>query len=406
MFVDADWCGPILRRCVDRELNRAIDRTTFCAMTWTTRHFPFFSRHADLVKGCAVAVLAIGLASAVALVLKASVDYVSTAIFLAAVMISAWYGGLVPGLLATALASLFSLLLMFDPAFSLSMGLYELTRLGMFGMAAVLISSLTGRIRRSEQALRDLNADLEQRVVARTAALEKSNKRLQSFCYTLAHDLRAPLRSMDGFAGLLLDKYGTHIDSSGRDYARRISAAARRMDRLINDLLTYTEITQKEVHLTEVDIDRCVRSVLESLDWAIAESGAEISIDYPLGTVSGKSDMVELVVSNLLTNSLKFTRRGVKPVIRLWSQRRNSHIRLWVEDNGIGIDPDHQHHLFGVFHTMQSGPDQAGTGIGLALVRAAVENMHGNVGVESQLGRGSRFWIELTAATGPGKADR
>lgn len=360
--------------------------------------FPALNRHADQVRGSVVAVLAIGIATAVALLLKASVDYASTAIFLAAVMISAWYGGLIPGLLATVLASVSSLVLLFEPAFSLSLGVYELIRLAMFALAAVLISSLTGRIKRSEQALRDLNEDLEQRVLARTAALEQSNQRLRAFCYTLAHDLRAPLRSMDGFAGLLLDKYGDHLDTAGQDYIRRISGSAQRMDRLINDLLTYTVLTQKEIVLSEVDLDRCVRSVLQSLEHGIAEADADVAVDFPLGIVSGNTDMVELIITNLVSNALKFRRRGVKTSVRLRSETRDGRVRLWVEDNGVGIDPRHQHHLFGVFHKMQGGVEQTGTGIGLALVRAAVEKMHGNAGVESEPGRGSRFWVELNAA--------
>lgn len=258
---------------------------------------------------------------------------------------------------------------------------------------------------RIEDALRRARDELEERVRERTAALERTNLRLReinaelaSFARTVAHDLRAPLRAMQGFAAALMEDYADRLDSVGREYAQRIVAAAQRMDRLIQDLLTYSQLSRAEILLQPVPLDTVVDEVIQQLRETLRERNAQVQVDHPLPTVLGHPTTLLQVLANLVHNAVKFVADGVTPQVRVRAEEHGNWVRVWVEDNGIGIAPEHQERIFGVFERLHSADAYPGTGIGLAIVRKGVERMGGRVGVVSQVNKGSRFWFELRKA--------
>jgi PAS domain S-box-containing protein len=249
--------------------------------------------------------------------------------------------------------------------------------------------------RQAEEQIRELNTTLEGRVSERTAVLEKAYRELDAFGFTLAHDLRAPLRAMASFATLLEQDHAQALDGQGRDYLRRMVEAATRMDRLIDDLLTYSRLSRQELHAADIDLDRVAARVLAELAPTIEARGANVRIDTPLGWVRGEEAALVLVLRNLLSNAIKFVAAGTEPRVVVRTEPDDGWTRLWVEDNGLGIPTEYQAKIFEVFRQLH-GPDAyPGTGIGLALTRKAAEHLGGEVGVRSEPGRGSAFWVRL-----------
>lgn len=258
-----------------------------------------------------------------------------------------------------------------------------------------IMRDITDR-KRNEGEIRELNATLERRVEERTKEVEEANRELDGFAHSVSHDLRAPLRTMHGFSNALLEDYGDKLDEAGRDYARRIVAGATRLDELIRDLLSYSRLTREEVPLQPVSLDRIVDDVVNALRSSIAARDAAVEVARPLGTVRGHPAVLIQAVSNLIDNALKFVPPGDRPRIVVRSQPQSGgRLRLWVEDNGIGIAPEHQQRVFEVFQRLHSHAEYPGTGIGLAIVRKGIERLGGQIGLESRPREGSRFWIEL-----------
>jgi PAS domain S-box-containing protein len=250
----------------------------------------------------------------------------------------------------------------------------------------------------TEADVRRLQERLERRVEERTAQLEDAIREMASFSYTIAHDLRAPLRSMSGFAQAMVDDYGMAMDAACLDLARRVVASARKMDTLIGDLLAYGRLIHLEVRLETVNLESVVRSALERMGADLASREALIDFVRPVPSVRGNRLMLDQVLTNLLSNAIKFVPPGLPPRVKIWSQARAGQICLWIEDNGIGIAPEFHDRIFGIFQRLNREEDYPGTGIGLAIVRKALERMGGRAGVESAGGQGSRFWIELPSA--------
>ncbi|HVE41697.1 MAG TPA: ATP-binding protein [Planctomycetota bacterium] len=261
-----------------------------------------------------------------------------------------------------------------------------------------LSSALRGATPVPEPDVRRLNERLERRVEERTAQLEDAIREMASFSYTIAHDLRAPLRSMSGFAQAMVDDYGVSMDAACLDLARRVVASARKMDTLIGDLLAYGRLIHLDVRMESVNLEGVVRAALERMGAELASRETMIDFVRPVPMVRGNRVMLDQVLTNLLSNAIKFVPPGVPPRVRIWSEFHAGRICLSIEDNGIGIAPEFHDRIFGIFQRLNREEDYPGTGIGLAIVRKALERMGGRAGVESSSGRGSRFWIELAAA--------
>ena len=265
----------------------------------------------------------------------------------------------------------------------------------------LVVMEITDR-KKAEAALQESQASLqrhaetlEQRVAERTARLEQIVQSLEGVCYHVAHDLRAPLRAMEGFTNILLQQYTTHLDAQGQDFARRISQAATRMDYLIRDLLDYGRLSHVKLTFCELDLDTEMARVLGSLQEEIERVNGQIEVQAPLGTIRANQTVVEQMLTNLLTNGLKYVAPGVAPKLSVRSELNGDFVRLWVEDNGIGIALEHQERIFRVFERLHRNEQYPGTGIGLAIVAKGAEIMGGRAGVDSDEGKGSRFWIEL-----------
>jgi PAS domain S-box-containing protein len=255
---------------------------------------------------------------------------------------------------------------------------------------------VTGR-KELEQQLRRHAEELERR----TRELQDANAALEAFGYSVSHDLRTPLRNMQTLAQVLLEDHADRLDEGGRDFCRRIAQAARKMDTLINDLLAYSRLSRTDLSLGRVDLNGIVAEARATLADEIDGRGAEVTVAGPLPAVAGHRVTLVQVVTNLLGNALKFVAPDVKPKVHVRAEDRGRFVRLWVEDNGLGIAPEHRERIFSVFERLHGEESYPGTGIGLAIVRKGVERMGGRAGVESEPGRGSRFWLDLPKSGGP-----
>lgn len=249
--------------------------------------------------------------------------------------------------------------------------------------------------RRLQTELQRSNLDLERLVNARTHELQELVNELEHFSYTITHDLRAPLRAMTGFASLLAEESGGVLDAGGREYLNRIITAAGRMDRLITDALSYSQVVRHEMPLQTIDVGRLLAGMIDSYP-IFQEPKARIEIAADLPRVQGNEAGLTQCFSNLLGNAVKFVAPGTVPQVRIRAERRGDRVRFWCEDNGIGIPVELQSRVFVMFQRLSK--DYEGTGIGLTLVKKVVERMGGTVGLESEAGQGSRFWVELKAA--------
>jgi PAS domain S-box-containing protein len=249
--------------------------------------------------------------------------------------------------------------------------------------------------RRASEQLAAHAMNLEHLVAERTAHLQQSIASLEGVLYHVAHDLRAPLRAMHGFTSILLKEYGQHFDDTGKEYARRVSDAAGRMDELIRDLLEYGRLCHMAMPLGKVEVGEPVNRVLGALRDEIEAKHADVQVDASAAPVLANASALETIVANLVTNSLKFVAPSTTPKVRVSTEEHDGVVRLCVKDNGIGIDPQYQDRVFRVFERLHAPERFPGTGIGLAIVQKAAERISAKVGLESKPGHGSTFWVEL-----------
>ncbi|HTI72013.1 MAG TPA: PAS domain S-box protein [Candidatus Limnocylindria bacterium] len=245
----------------------------------------------------------------------------------------------------------------------------------------------------ARQTLARGKEELEGLVEERTTRLTEMVTELQQLSYAITHDMRAPLRAMSMFAQLLIEKsLNGNRPKDELNYCRRILTGANRLDLLIRDALNYSQAVLRELPLEPIDLSGLLHGLIETYP-NLNPDVADITIEGRVPWVFGNESLLTECFSNLLGNAVKFVAPGVRPKVRVWGEVSEEWARIWIQDNGIGIDPRAHPRLFGMFQKLESGYE--GTGIGLAIVRKVVERMGGKVGVESVPEQGSRFWVEL-----------
>jgi signal transduction histidine kinase len=282
-------------------------------------------------------------------------------------------------------------------------------------------------LQRATDQLSDHAQLLERRVQERTARLQETISELETFSYTVAHDLRAPARAMSGYCDVLLEDFAENFPPRAKFVLERIARASGRMAALTLDLLEFSKVSRREVVLARVDLEPVIEDLLAISSPAVRDA---LTVRSPLHAVRGQRDLLLQVLSNLVDNAVKFVVRETPPKITIFteivsqhspntrlrslvfssmenekaegvapaSETPLQHVRLWVTDEGIGIPPELHQKIFGIFERASSSEVYDGTGIGLAIVARAMQRMGGTCGVESEPGKGSRFWIELPAA--------
>jgi PAS domain S-box-containing protein len=269
-------------------------------------------------------------------------------------------------------------------------------------LLTVILRDMTER-KAAEQALRNAPQEvhayreaLEKAVAERTVQLRETISELETFTYSLVHDMRAPLRAVRSFAAFLREDCGERLGKEGVSYLDRIERASQHLGSLVEGVLSYSRMAKEQMRLQPVDVEKLLRDVIAERP-ALRPPQAEVDIESPLPPMVAHSAALARCLGNLLDNAAKFVGPGTKPHIRIRSAPVGGHVRLWIEDNGIGIPPAAQGRLFGMFQRVHRPEEYPGAGVGLAIVRKGVERMGGKVGVESEPGKGSRFWIELPA---------
>jgi PAS domain S-box-containing protein len=247
---------------------------------------------------------------------------------------------------------------------------------------------------KAEQALLALKNDLENRVIARTAELEAANKELEAFSYSVSHDLRTPLRAIDGFSLMLLEDYESKLDDEGKRLLNVVRNNTKRMSQLIDDILHFSRAGRTEMNLSEVDMEALVRDVLDGLQPLIAERKLHIDLGG-LPKAACDRAMMHQVIENLLSNAIKFTRKNDEARIDIGGRIEDGKAIYYVKDNGVGFDMRYVEKLFGVFQRLHGVEEFEGTGIGLAIVKRIVTRHGGTVWAEGETGKGAAIYFSI-----------
>lgn len=246
-----------------------------------------------------------------------------------------------------------------------------------------------------EDELRRMNVELEQRVRERTAQLESKNRELESFAYSVSHDLKAPLRGISGFSNALLEEHLSKLDEDAQLYLTRIVASAERMGQLIDDLLSYSRLEVQAPQWSTVDVCEMVQRIKGDYGAQISETKAQVKVDIKSLPLKTDPHGLEQALRNLIGNAIKFSAKSPAPNIDIIGRDVDGKFTLEVRDNGIGFDMKYAAKLFQIFQRLHSSREYSGTGIGLAIVRKAVERVGGKVSAESEPGKGASFKLEI-----------
>ncbi len=250
---------------------------------------------------------------------------------------------------------------------------------------------------KANEEIRRRSSELEKTVSDRTKELKATVNELEAFCYSLSHDMRAPLRAIQSYNQIVINDNRARISSESIKFLERSISAAGRLDRLIQEVLVYTRLSSQVITPSDIDVGALVREIIsERQEFQAPE--ADVAFVGPSATVEAHDASLAQCIGNLLQNAVKFVDKGKQPVVRVRVERRGAFIRIWVEDNGIGIDEVAQRRLFAMFQRLHSPEEYDGIGIGLSIARKATERMGGKIGVQSTPKQGSKFWIDLPLA--------
>jgi len=265
------------------------------------------------------------------------------------------------------------------------------------GLASRMLGTHTdiAALKRAEQEVRTLNRELEDRVLRRTRDLEMANRELETFTYSVSHDLKAPLRGIDGYSRLLIEDHIEQLDEEGRLFLENVRRGVEQMSQLIEDLLAYSRMERRAMSDTEVNLARLVDQVLDERRREIEEREAVIETDLNSLTAHADPDGLTIVMRNLVDNALKFSQRNQLPTIKIRGRAEDQTILLEIEDSGIGFDMRFHDRIFDIFQRLQRAEEYPGTGIGLAIVRKAMQRMGGRVWAEGIPGQGAKFILEM-----------
>lgn len=262
-------------------------------------------------------------------------------------------------------------------------------------MLFLLVRRTLARQTGAENALQTLNAELEQRVAERAAQLEAVNRELEAFSYSVSHDLKAPLRGVDGYSQILLLDHADQLDDEGRELLANVRRGVSQMQALIEDMLVYSRIERRPLDAQPLDAGTVLSAVLASVRHIIDARDVAVTCEVPSSQIVADREGFAMVWRNLVDNALKFTRGREFPKIEIGAQEDAEHIQLWIRDNGVGFDMKYHERVFEIFQRLHRAEDYPGTGVGLALVKKAVNRMGGRVWAQSAPGEGATFFMEL-----------
>ena len=263
--------------------------------------------------------------------------------------------------------------------------------------SAFIVVLLVERRRRrlAREALDLLNAELEERIAARTAALNAKSRELEVFAYSVAHDLKAPLRGIDGYSRLLLEDHAADLNHEGREFLQTIHGSTVEMTQLIDDLLEYSRLERREFKSDHLELGPLIKTVVEQKKREITDSSVDFIVNVNGGRVVADPNGLTQSLRNYLDNAVKFTGQVSHPRIEVGTKETAKHFIVWVRDNGVGFDMKYHDRIFDIFQRLNQSEAYPGTGIGLAIVRKAMERMGGRAWAESQPGQGATFYLEV-----------
>jgi light-regulated signal transduction histidine kinase (bacteriophytochrome) len=264
---------------------------------------------------------------------------------------------------------------------------------GKIAQHCAVFSDIT-KLKVAEAELMALNAELEDRVAQRTAALDHANKELETFSYSVSHDLRAPLRHIGGFSAIVLKANEGKLDAASVDYLKRINAASERMGLLIDDLLALSRVSRQELNKRDFDLSELAVQAANSLVEAHPEREVRVTV-RPEMKARGDPGLARIVLENLIGNAWKFTARTSEPWIEVGLEERDGETVYYVRDNGAGFDMKYAHKLFAPFQRLHTDREFQGTGIGLSIVQRIVARHGGRIWAEAEAGKGATFYFTL-----------